>query len=205
MNSIWPLVTSSDALVTSSGALIAAFIGTNIDDLAILLLLFATAKPNQRSAIFWGQTLGLLAISALALAMATGLSGVPTHWLRFLGFVPLLLGLKEGYSYVKNLASERVDPAIDTRSRHWWQVSAIVLAGSGDNLAVYVPLMVTLSPFAKAFSVVLFTVLSVLWCALGLYLSRHPLAQRVITPYSEAITSAVLILLGLGILTQVLF
>lgn len=183
-------------------AVILAFIATNIDDLALLLLLFAAAQPHHRGPIFWGQTLGLFAIGLLSLMAVQGLALFPPEWLRFLGFVPLLLGAKEGLEYWNQRRRSR-EPAAPALQRHWWQVAAVVLANSGDNLAVYIPLLTPFSIGMRIAAVAIFTALAALWCVLGLFMSKNHLSRRWIGPHSEAVTAGVLMLLGAAVLLDV--
>ncbi len=192
------------AAIAPIGILVSAFIATNIDDLALLMLLLASANHKERGAVYWGQVIGLFIVSILAVLMAEGLNFFPTQWLRFLGLIPLFLGLKEGWeSFLKQRAqkhNEDTPEQLPRGERTWWQIAAIVLANSGDNIAVYVPVLVPFSSFLRLFSVFLFSFLALIFCIIGLYLARHPLAQRFIMPYSEAVTAFVLISLGTGVL-----
>lgn len=187
--------------------LTSAFIATNIDDLAILVLLFALTHKKQQGPIFLGQTLGLVLISIMALLAVQGLSFIPATLLphtyyRFLGLIPLGLGIKEGLEYLKRrrIKEDQAPCEPKVAPRRWWQISALVLANSGDNLAIYIPLYAPLSLAMRIFAVLLFAVLAFLWTYFGRYLASHQKIKALISPYSDAIASLVFIFLGLLIL-----
>ena len=72
----------------------AAFVSTNLDDIFILMLLFAQAeKRAAKGRIVAGQYLGLGALTAGSMLCALGLGRIPQIWLRLLGLVPMALAL----------------------------------------------------------------------------------------------------------------
>jgi cadmium resistance protein CadD (predicted permease) len=80
------------------GSAFISFIATNIDDLFVLLNLFIQASmPNSSLKvrdIFIGQYLGFLIILGITLIAVDISSGLPVQMIGFLGFIPLILGIK---------------------------------------------------------------------------------------------------------------
>jgi cadmium resistance protein CadD (predicted permease) len=68
------------------------FAATNIDDLAVLTLFFAHQVPTRN--IVFGQCLGFTLILLLSLAGFSATISIPSTWVRFLGLLPLAIGVK---------------------------------------------------------------------------------------------------------------
>ena len=72
----------SEALAASA----AAFIATNIDDIFILMLLFAQTNDRiEKGRVAAGQYLGMVVLTAVSLLGAFGLGYVPSYYIRYLG------------------------------------------------------------------------------------------------------------------------
>jgi cadmium resistance protein CadD (predicted permease) len=73
-----------------------SFIATNIDDIIVLMLFFSRLNPNFRPRhIILGQYIGF---SLIILASLPGLLGgliIPTTWIGLLGFLPIVIGIKQ--------------------------------------------------------------------------------------------------------------
>jgi cadmium resistance protein CadD (predicted permease) len=161
-------------LFASVGAAFAAFCATSIDELLILVAAFAKAAqpaPSLTAAdIVLGTLLGtscVLALSALGLVGAL----LPTRYVKLLGLVPLLLGLRQlARRFAKWRARRRgppgapaapllaesppagASPAVEEppppppAPPPFWGaaalgVAAVVLAGGAEEIAVYLPLL----------------------------------------------------------------
>ena len=70
-----------------------AFVGTDLDDLAVNLLLFAQAETGKQCrAVIAGKYLGIGTLVLLSLLAAYGLRSAPRAWLGWLGLAPIALG-----------------------------------------------------------------------------------------------------------------
>jgi cadmium resistance protein CadD (predicted permease) len=90
-------------------AALAAFAATNVDDFLVLVVFFAQvdgkAFTNYRVAS--GQALGFTIILAISLlGIVLGLF-IPSGYIELLGFVPILLGLRQLYELVKPHCSRK--------------------------------------------------------------------------------------------------
>ena len=71
------------------------FAATDVDDLAVLTVLFLSARAIDRPRpwhIWAGQYLGVGTLVAVSLLAAAGLHVVPEKWVGLLGLLPLALG-----------------------------------------------------------------------------------------------------------------
>src|SRR5215470_15845805 len=108
-------------------ASLTTFAATNIDDLFVLTLFFAQRVPTRK--IVLGQYLGFGAIVGLSLIGFWAAISIPSAWFRFLGLLPLALGVKELVSGI-NFNGEREDFS----KRDVLSIAAVTFANGGDNI-----------------------------------------------------------------------
>src|SRR6266436_6765088 len=109
---------------------IIAFAATNIDDIVILTLFFS--QDQRRWTIVLGQYLGFTPLIVVSLAGFFGGRVLPHEWIRFLGVVPIAIGIK------KLLTKD--DGHLNRRGLGIFNVAAVTFANGGDNIGVYTPL-----------------------------------------------------------------
>lgn len=156
-------------MFATAGAAFAAFCATSVDELLVLVAAFSKAAlPNASitaTDIFIGTLLGTSCVLALS---ALGLAGVllPSRYVKLLGFVPLLMGLRQlARRFAKwrrrrrereapqqgveapLLEPEPAAPAVEPSPPlpPWGAaalgVTAVVVAGGAEEVAVYLPLL----------------------------------------------------------------
>jgi cadmium resistance transport/sequestration family protein len=174
---------------------VSAFVATNIDELAFLVVLFGQGRRVRT--VVLGLYLGFAAIVAASLIGSLGAMLLRRQWVGLLGLVPLLVG-------IRGLVSpEREDEDIPaSRALGVLAVFAITVAGGGDNVAVYVPLFALLRPAEVAFVVLGFLVLVGAWCWLAHTITRLPGVRTVIDRWGHRIAPVVLCALGIYILVR---
>lgn len=171
----------------------AAFAATNIDDIFILMMLFAQCGKDDRGAVVAGQYLGMGLLTAVSMLGAVGLGQVPETWLRLLGLVPIALGVR---AWVKrNLPEEDAPSAVGMLS-----TAGLTVANGADNIGVYIPLFTGFDGRQTALCAGVFAAMTLLWCLLGARLADLPRVAEAIRKYKGILVPAVLILLGLSIL-----
>lgn len=201
------------SLPSTIGIAIVAFASTNIDDMFVLVAFFADPRYRRRSVVV-GQVLGMAALVCVSAAAALLALTVPAGWVALLGFVPLLLGLRQlwvlrrrGAAQDGDLEERRLRDQ-EHRAEHRFHsqvltVAAVTVANGGDNLAVWIPLFaVTLGAIATY--AVVFAGMTALWCALGFLLVSNRLLGGPIRRYSHLVLPVVLVALGIHILSGAL-
>ncbi len=185
---------------------ILVFISTNVDDIFLLAAFFADKKLTARTVVL-GQLLGIGTLVAVSTLVAWLSMALPEGWISLLGFVPLYLGLKQ----IKSLWTDADDSAEDDEiqgQEHQMEqglrsqllaVAGVTIANGGDNLGVYIPLFAN-SLTAIPLFVVVFGLMTLLWCFLGHVLVNNKVFGHWIRRYGHKILPVVLILLGFDIL-----
>jgi cadmium resistance protein CadD (predicted permease) len=189
-------------LITS----VLAFVSTNVDDIFILILFFAGGKLRP-SHIVAGQYFGIAALVITAFAGAY-LGGFfdPRH-VGLLGLFPIYLAVKQFIELSKNQPSEAEtgeETALKTSGilSGILAVAGVTIANGADNIGVYVPLLATMSALEKSQMIVVFFVMTFLWCMLAMYLASRPVVARQLSRYGHIIMPVVLLALGVYIIAE---
>lgn len=177
---------------------VAAFVGTTVDDLVILAVLFmvrrGTGSPRAR-AIIGGQYAGTVAILAVALATAAGLRSVPDRWVGLLGLIPIGFGVW-GLWRLRCNGTESQAPLAST----FTSIATITFANGADTISVFAPLFRTLRTGGSLLGAALFLALTAVWCAAGAVLGNHLAAVTALGRVTQWVVPIVFIAVGVFIL-----
>ncbi|ELR98860.1 cadmium resistance transporter [Gloeocapsa sp. PCC 73106] len=174
---------------------IATFTVTNIDDMLILIVLFAQGKVLfSRQQIIIGQYLGFILLILVSIPGFFGSLLIPSHWIRGLGLIPIFLGL----TYVNKTDSS--SPVIN--SYRIYSVAAITVANGGDNIGVYFPLFANSKAHSLIIIVITFLFLVGVWCLIAYRLTYLPAIASLLEVQGNIFTPCVLIALGIYIVKQ---
>lgn len=81
---------------------IISFASTNIDNIFILIILFSQVGSTMKKRdIILGEYLGISFLVLVSILISYSLSAISTGQLAYLGWVPILLGLKTGLDYLQ--------------------------------------------------------------------------------------------------------
>lgn len=192
-----------------------AFVATNIDDLVLVMILGAEAGQDRRRRghIWAGQMLATGLIVAVGVAGALLASLLPEGfegWLRYLGVLPILIGL---WHIVETLLGRRKKRRGVVRAKVRQAAGAQAAGGLGvgkvffmlfsacaDNAGVYIPLFSGMGVAEMVVCVALFMGLAVLFCALALKLAGNARLETAIQRYEAVLVPVVLILIGVGMI-----
>jgi len=183
------------------GVALLLFVTTNIDDIFILVTFFADPALRPRQVVI-GQFLGNGALIALSLAGALLALVAPVEYIGLLGLLPLLLGTMKLVELLRGTgepASESASPP--GAHRRIIAVAMVTIANGGDNLGAYIPVFATRTPIQLAAIVLVFLVMTALWCFLGYTLVSHPRLGPPIRRIAVPLTPFVL--MGIGVLILV--
>jgi cadmium resistance protein CadD (predicted permease) len=179
---------------------------TNVDDILVLSLFFGRSAGRRGAArrIVAGQYLGFGAILAVTAAAALGAAFLPRSAIAYLGFLPLALGLWAAWEAWRDRRQVQ-DQDQDEKgqvSLGTLQVAAVTFANGSDDIGAYLPVFARTGAGNIAVYVVVFLVLVGAWCAAGRFLATRPAVARVIGRWGHVLHPAVLIALGLFILSD---
>ncbi|MBP2320262.1 cadmium resistance protein CadD (predicted permease) [Kibdelosporangium banguiense] len=172
------------------------FAVTNVDDIVILALFFS--QGGSAATVVAGQYLGFAAILAVSIVGALGVGLLPEAVLPYLGFLPLLLGIRAAWRVWRERNAE--DGEAEERPAGVLPVAAVTFANGGDNIGVYVPVFATAGPGGLVVFAVVFLILVGVWCAAGRFLATRPLVARALSRWGHIVLPVVLIGIGLLIL-----
>jgi cadmium resistance protein CadD (predicted permease) len=133
-------------MIIHLGLAIATFGLTNIDDLLILSVYFASDRHKIRSVVA-GQYLGIAALILISLSGTAAGHFFEIHWVSLLGLLPVLLGIR---GLIKRNEAEEELPLHKTKVQ-FLSVALVTIANGGDNIGVYAPLFATMKNFLCRF------------------------------------------------------
>lgn len=194
-------------LLTTITTGIVSFMGTNIDDLIILLLLFSQINDNLKIwEVVCGQYLGFTILVFLSLpGLFSGLI-LPPPLIGLLGLIPLAIGISSLVNGKIDIDSSLEFPtsstAITTRntnllSSQIYTVAAITIANGSDNISIYIPLFSSTNLENFLIIITIFFLLLAVWCYLGYKLTHQQKITDFFTNYGNYLIPFVLI--GLGV------
>jgi cadmium resistance transport/sequestration family protein len=196
-------------LVTLLITSVTSFVATNLDDLIVLMLFFSRLNPNFRPPhLILGQYLGFtLIILASSVGLLFGLL-ISKQWIGLLGFVPLIIGIKQLFNPENQEDIQEVALAFTSPKRRsllapipsqTYQVAAVTVANGGDNIGIYVSFFANNSPLHVLIILVIFYLMVGIWCALAYFLVNYPKIAKILTKYGHKISPFVYIILGIYI------
>ncbi len=178
--------------VLSAG--ITTFAVTNIDDAFVLTFFFARRIPTRR--IVAGQYAGFAAIVGISLIGVWGALAMPHRWIRFLGVLPLAIGIKR-LSQTRRTGAEQ--PFAGTESVA--SMALVTLSNGADNISVYVPFFV-IGRSKLGLILIEYAAMVSLWCLVGRWLGSHSLIQRSVDQWGHWAIPMVFVGLGIYVLSS---
>jgi cadmium resistance protein CadD (predicted permease) len=179
-----------------------SYLSTNFDNLAVLSAY--SAKPGVRPLyvrlVFVAVCVVVLAVS-LALALAAG--ALLSSALRYLGLIPLCLGLFYFYQGVFGQTeepSEGVGAAMGPSA--YLGLAAVLLANSTDSVSVMTPLLADLKPLFVLVTEIAALLVAIAMSLLAQALGHHPVLRIYVERTMRWILPFLLIAIGLLILTS---
>jgi cadmium resistance protein CadD (predicted permease) len=185
---------------------IAAFVSTNIDDLFILMVFFATLRfPSFQ--IVLGQYTGMWSLMGVSLAGALITLVFPRNLIGLIGLFPIAIGIKELLELHKKDDKEDDDKlAKKLRSKKiqlpFLTVASVTFSGS-EEIGIYTSLFATNNEAAAIIILIsVVMVLTAFWCFLANYLVKHSFLADIFRSMGSRVLPYVLIGLGLYILAE---
>jgi cadmium resistance transport/sequestration family protein len=192
-------------MIATIAAAVGLFAATNIDDIVVLTVLFLAATRGALPGwkVIAGQYLGFIALVALSVVAAAGLTIVPDEWVGFLGLVPLGIGV---YGLIRTLRRLRNDDDDDDesaiRAGGLLGVAGITIANGADNISLYTPVFRTSPIPDTVVTIVVFLILVAVWCLIARFVGTNKKVTEALEKIEHWLVPAVFIGLGLYILIE---
>jgi cadmium resistance protein CadD (predicted permease) len=181
---------------------VVVFVSTNVDDLVLVVALFAAASTGalRRWHVVAGQYLGFVVLVIISLLAGQGLTIVPTRWVGLLGLLPVLLG-------VRGLIKARhIDPdagqVYSVIGSGPLPVAVATIANGGDNLTIYSLLFRTSTTGDIAIAIVIVIAGVALRCAAGVLLSADKRVAKSMQRLSRWLVPLVFVTIGTTVLIR---
>jgi len=168
------------------------FIGVNLDFFVVLLLLLQKYGFRDK---FIGYELGMLlvfVISAIAGQLIQTI--IPTWAIGLLGLLPIYMGIKGENDDVNNSSKS-------TSNGGMTAVLLMYLISCGaDNIAVYVPVLATMTTAAILLTLGYFIILTAISLILAYLFGQIPIVKYVFERWGSPISRIIYILIGLFVM-----
>jgi cadmium resistance protein CadD (predicted permease) len=183
------------------GVAVALFISTNIDDVFVLIGFFADSK-FRTSEIIAGQYLGIAILVGISVLASLLSFSIPRPYVGLLGIVVIVLGLKKLILlFTKTAGDDNTKPDAITGYRHSRIVTVflVTLANGGDNIIIYTPTFAVHSHKELAVTVLVFAMMTAVWCLVAGAAVNHPMLRTHFRRYGRAASPVVFMVIGIVI------
>ncbi|MEY2608887.1 MAG: hypothetical protein QOH31_6768 [Verrucomicrobiota bacterium] len=182
------------------GLAVIVFASTNIDDAFVLVGFLADKNFRVRDVVI-GQYAGVSALCAVSAIAALISLVIPPAYIGLLGLIPIGIGAKKLSNLWRGKENKEEDSqpvsSIGALSKSL-AVAAVTMANGGDNIAVYTALFATRNGHEVSVLVIVFALMTGLWCLAAHWLVSHRALGAPIRHHAHRVVPFVLI--GLGIL-----
>jgi cadmium resistance transport/sequestration family protein len=177
------------------------FAATNIDDLIVQTIMYAqTMDRKDAMKIAIGRYIGTYLLLAVSILGIFGVSFLPDSVIGLLGFIPILLGI---HSIIESRSQDHEEEKTSSFGKKTVFASAVLtIANGADNVGVYIAAFSRFTVLELMAALIVFFVLTAVFCWICQKLAEQPLIRDVIAKYEKILVPAVLIILGIIILCE---
>lgn len=187
---------------------ISAFVSTNIDDIFLLIMFFSNHLKFPPYQVVIGQYIGIGLLIAISIIASIISFVIPSFIIGFMGIIPIIIGIKKLINYYKNKKESDTNSLKNkllssNYSLSFLSVAAVTFSNGGDNIGIYTPLFASNNTIGQiVMLVVIFIIMTAIWCSVGYYLVNHSLLANSIRRIGHLILPFVLIGLGISIMIE---
>jgi cadmium resistance protein CadD (predicted permease) len=178
------------------GLAVGAFVGTNIDNAVVTVVMVVAAPAERARRIAAGQVLGFCLLLIAAVGMAVLLFEIPTRVIGLLGLVPLAIGIR-GLFGLRHPES-RARLARRAVGSGFVSATLVTIGAGGDNLAVYIPLFKASHVAGTIETLLVFAVGELLLTLFVLFAGQHRRVRAAVD--SVAVFGAPVLYCAIGVL-----
>ncbi len=194
-------------MISTIASAIVVFVSTNIDDTLVLLLLFSlTENKSKELFVVIGQYIGFSFLIGISLTGYFADAFLSKELIGLMGIAPILLGAAKAYNLINNKNGTQEIKYENKKTKYINPVilntSIITIANGGDNIGVYVPLFASFTIEQLITTLLVFFILTGVWCFAGYKLVKLKKIAVVITHYGDRVVPFILIGLGISIILK---
>ena len=175
-----------------------AFAGTNIDGLVTLSGQLVATDHSRHRRISEGQLTATLVVIGLCALGGVGLQSLPHRVLGLLGLIPLILGLRAGYLLLKHRSDDRSVPG----GGGFLSSFGVTLAISGDNVAIYLPILATGTLTTGTISITVWILADLVLIAMASFLGRHEALRSRVGHIGPVVLPIIYLAVGIVVLVK---
>lgn len=184
--------------------IIITFIATGIDEMLVLILLFAHARNQQQiRQVYIGQQIGMTFILLLVIIAISGISTFAGKWTGLLGILPIILGIME---LMEDEDDDDDSPGILNKismfSNLSVRVAIIAIVGGAEELAIYVPYFTSLNWDEVILAIIIFIIMIPIWSAICHMVGSMKNIYQFVKRFQRIIIPVVFIGIGIKVLLE---
>ncbi|WP_042142014.1 cadmium resistance transporter [Paucisalibacillus sp. EB02] len=183
--------------------MIITFIATGIDEMLVLILLFAHARnQKQIRQVYIGQQIGMTFILVLAIIAISGISSFAGKWTGLLGLLPIIIGVMELMENDEDNESPGILNKISMFSNLTLRVAIIAVVGGAEELAIYVPYFTSLTWNEIILAIITFLIMIPIWCGIWHMVGSMKNIYRFVKRFQRILIPVVFIGIGMKVLLE---
>jgi cadmium resistance protein CadD (predicted permease) len=185
------------------GVTAGAFIGTNLDNLLLLVAMYS--RYEQRAGIVTaGYFTGMILIGVITLIIGEVGDIIPLAYLGLLGVVPMMMGVLSLWKLFRSTQPGEVASvaAADTRLAVFFALISTQLSNSADSIIMFSALYADSSDPSDYMVAPTFLAMAGVFAGVAYYSVKHPKLSRFLSRYGQYVTPFILILVGYYILSN---
>ncbi len=187
-------------LLTVAAVTTAAFAATSLDNLGLLIGLYADDSFRPRDVLV-GYMAAAFTVTAAAYGVSTGVELAPLRYMGYLGFVPIALGLHRAGGLLRDPSSGS-DSSPHRVRRGVAPVFLLMLAQSIDTFAVFVAVFADTQEHLEIPILMTVAACVAILCASAYWLARHSAFAGALQRGMRWVLPVLLIAIGVFILAD---
>jgi cadmium resistance protein CadD (predicted permease) len=182
---------------------VAAFAGTNLDNVLLLIALLSAGGIRRRQVI-GGYLFAMFLLLGISFAVGKAAELVPAGYLGYLGIVPFSLGIISLIRLIPGDQSGPADPKPKLRSASsvFVATTLIQLSNSADTLATFSVLLAESTVIADGLILITYMGMVAMACATALFFLKYRRIGAVMERIGRYLTPLILLAVGAYILSD---
>ncbi len=144
---------------------VVVFVATSVDELVVLTTIFAYAERRKAVAqVYAGQLISQVVLLTISVLAASGIETISPEAIGLLGILPIVLGIRILLGGDEEDEAQETANRLGSRASFTLTVALIAIGGGGEELAVFIPFLGSLSMPNLVVALVTLLLLLPVWC-----------------------------------------